>query len=106
MDAQIEARGHEASGNAPVSRRLRHGDGAKHQVTVNGRRILLDCGFFQGLKALRLRNWQPPPFDPHRIDAVVLSHAHIDHSGYLPLLVCNGFHGPIFCTPGTATTAR
>ena len=55
-----------------------------------------------GLKALRLRNWAAPPFDPHRIDAVVLSHGHLDHSGYLPLLVKRGFRGPIHCTSGTA----
>ena len=55
--------------------------GSKHLVTFNERRILLDCGLFQGLKALRLRNWAAPPFDARMIDAVVLSHAHIDHSG-------------------------
>ena len=60
--------------------------GSKHMVTANGRRVLLDCGLFQGLKPLRMRNWQAPPFDPQEIDAVVLSHAHLDHSGYLPLL--------------------
>lgn len=75
--------------------------GSKHLVTANGRRVLLDCGLFQGLKELRLRNWQAPPFDPVGIDAVVLSHAHIDHSGYLPLLARRGFRGPVFCTPGT-----
>src|SRR3989442_9288205 len=66
------------------------------------RRILLDGGLFQGLKALRLRNWEPRLADPARLDAVVLSHAHIDHSGYLPLLVRQGFRGPIYCTAGTA----
>lgn len=76
--------------------------GSKYLVTVGGRRVLLDCGLFQGLKALRLRNWQAPPFDPATIDAVVLSHAHLDHSGYLPLLVRRGFRGPIHCTAGTA----
>lgn len=76
--------------------------GSKHLVTMNGRRVLLDCGLFQGLKVLRLRNWQPPPFDPESVEAVVLSHAHLDHSGYLPLLVRLGFGGRIFCTPGTA----
>jgi metallo-beta-lactamase family protein len=76
--------------------------GSKYLVTDNGRQVLIDCGLFQGLKDLRLRNWAKPPFAAERIDAVVLSHAHIDHSGYLPLLVRNGFSGPIYCTPGTA----
>jgi metallo-beta-lactamase family protein len=68
--------------------------------------VLLDCGLFQGLKVLRQRNWRPPPFDPTRLDAVVLSHAHLDHSGYLPLLVRHGFRGPILCTPGTESLVR
>jgi metallo-beta-lactamase family protein len=76
--------------------------GSKHLVTANGRKVLLDCGLFQGLKSLRERNWQPPPFAPAELDAVVLSHAHIDHSGYLPLLVRRGFHGPVYCTRATA----
>ena len=80
--------------------------GSKYLLTVNGRRVLLDCGLFQGLKALRLRNWQAPPFDPSSVDAVVLSHAHLDHSGYLPLLVRRGFRGPILCTPGTEELLR
>jgi metallo-beta-lactamase family protein len=76
--------------------------GSMHLVTANGRRVLLDCGLFQGLKDLRLRNWREPPFDPKAIDAVVVSHAHIDHTGSLPLLVRRGYRGPIFCTPATA----
>lgn len=76
--------------------------GSKHLVRFAERNVLLDCGQFQGLKELRLRNWAEPPFAPHSLDAVVLSHAHIDHSGYLPLLVRYGYRGPIFCTPGTA----
>ncbi len=76
--------------------------GSKHLLEWAGRKILLDCGLFQGLKELRLRNWNTPPFEPSAIDAVVLSHAHLDHSGYLPLLVKNGFAGPIYCTAGTA----
>ncbi len=73
-----------------------------HLVTAGDRRVLLDCGLFQGLKALRLRNWDRRVPDPRTIDAVVLSHAHIDHSGYLPLLARQGFHGSIYCTAGTA----
>ncbi|MBL9100941.1 MAG: MBL fold metallo-hydrolase [Myxococcales bacterium] len=76
--------------------------GSKHLVEAGGRRVLLDCGLFQGLKSLRLRNWEPPVFDPVTLDAVVLSHAHLDHSGYVPLLVKHGFRGPIYCTPATA----
>lgn len=63
--------------------------------------MLVDCGLFQGLKQLRLRNWQPPPVSPREIDAVVLTHAHIDHSGYLPVLVNRGFAGRIYCSPAT-----
>lgn len=76
--------------------------GSKHLVTAGDRRVLLDCGLFQGLKALRLRNWAPPPVDPATLHAVVLSHAHVDHSGYLPLLARHGFRGSVFCTRGTA----
>ena len=65
-------------------------------------RILVDCGLFQGLKALRLRNREPLPFDPHGLDAVVLTHAHLDHSGFLPVLVKAGYAGPIYCTAPTA----
>ena len=68
--------------------------------------MLLDCGLFQGLQDLRHRNWGPPGFDPARLAAVVLSHAHIDHSGYLPVLVRKGFRGPVFCTSGTADLLR
>jgi Predicted exonuclease of the beta-lactamase fold involved in RNA processing len=76
--------------------------GSRHLLESDRARVLLDCGLFQGLKALRARNWQPPPLDPARLDAVVLSHAHIDHSGYLPRLVHAGFAGPVYCTPATA----
>ena len=75
--------------------------GSKYLVTTSTKRILVDCGLFQGLKKLRLRNWEPFPIDPADIDAVLLTHAHLDHSGYLPLLVRNGFRGPIHCTAGT-----
>ena len=70
-------------------------------VEAGGRRILVDCGLFQGFKQLRLRNWEPLPVDPRAIDMVVLTHAHLDHSGYLPLLVRNGFKGPVLSTPAT-----
>lgn len=80
--------------------------GSKHLLSANGRRVLLDCGLFQGPKALRQRNWQPLPFDASGIDAVVLSHAHLDHSGALPLLVRQGFRGRIWCTPGTKDLLR
>lgn len=63
--------------------------------------MLVDCGLFQGLKQLRLRNWDTLPFAANEIDAVVLTHAHIDHSGYLPLLIRNGFKGRVYCTSGT-----
>lgn len=75
--------------------------GSKHLLEVDGHRILVDCGLFQGLKELRLRNWSALPVDPRRIDAVVLTHAHLDHCGYLPRLVAAGFAGRVFCTPGT-----
>ena len=79
--------------------------GSKHLISANGSRVLLDCGLFQGLKELRLRNWAAPPVDPKTIDAVVLSHAHLDHSGYLPLFAHRGFEGPIYCTPATRELA-
>jgi metallo-beta-lactamase family protein len=75
--------------------------GSKHLLEDGPRRLLLDCGLFQGLKALRLRNWAPPPVSPPTLGAVVLSHAHIDHSGYLPRLCRDGFTGPVYCTRGT-----
>jgi metallo-beta-lactamase family protein len=75
--------------------------GSKHLLEVDGRRVLVDCGLFQGLKELRLRNWEPFAIDPTSIDAAVLSHAHLDHCGYLPRLVAAGYRGRIFCTPAT-----
>src|SRR5437867_7359477 len=75
--------------------------GSKHLLEFEGRRVLVDCGLFQGLKELRRRNWAPLPVDPATIDAVVLTHAHLDHCGYLPRLVAGGFRGRIFCTPAT-----
>ncbi len=76
--------------------------GSKYLLEQNGHRILVDCGLFQGYKQLRLRNWAPLPVAPSSISAVVLTHAHLDHSGYLPLLVKNGFRGAVICTQATA----
>ena len=76
--------------------------GSKYLLEVDNRKILIDCGLFQGLKELRLRNWQPLPFDPAELSTVVLTHAHLDHTGYLPRLVAEGYHGRVFCTPGTS----
>jgi len=75
--------------------------GSKYLLSVGDLEVLFDCGMFQGLKELRLRNWSPPPLGPGRVKAVVLSHAHIDHSGYLPCLVKHGYNGPIYATPAT-----
>ncbi len=80
--------------------------GSKFLLTASGRRILIDCGLFQGLKELRLRNWDRLPIDPRSIDAVVLTHAHLDHSGYLPLLRRSRFRGPIFATQSTVDLCR
>ena len=76
--------------------------GSKHLLDVHGKKILVDCGLFQGLKELRLRNWEPLPFDPSDLSAVILTHAHLDHTGFLPRLVADGYHGRVFCTAGTA----
>ncbi len=76
--------------------------GSKYLVTHGGQRLLVDCGLFQGYKPLRLRNWAPLPVPAADIDAVVLTHAHLDHSGYLPLLARQGFTGPVYCTAATA----
>jgi metallo-beta-lactamase family protein len=75
--------------------------GSKHLLDTGANRVLIDCGLFQGLKALRERNWRPFPVPPSAIDAVILTHAHLDHCGYLPRLVAEGFAGRVLCTPGT-----
>jgi len=75
--------------------------GSKYLVEAGGSRILVDCGLFQGYKNLRLLNWQPLPINPKDIDAVVLTHAHLDHSGALPLLVLEGYRGPVYATRAT-----
>ncbi len=76
--------------------------GSKYLLESAAHRILVDCGLFQGLKQLRLRNWAPPPVEPESVQALVLTHAHLDHSGYLPLFVKNGFAGPVHASSGTA----
>ena len=80
--------------------------GSKHLIESDGYRVLVDCGLFQGLKALRLRNWEPFPINPASINSVILTHAHIDHSGYLPRLVHDGFNGVVYGTPATVDLAR
>ncbi len=80
--------------------------GSKHLIESDGYRVLVDCGLFQGLKALRLRNWEPFPINPASINSVILTHAHIDHSGYLPRLVHDGFNGVVYATPATVDLAR
>ena len=79
--------------------------GSKTLLDTDGGRVLVDCGLFQGRKNLRLQNWEPFPVPPNSIDAVVLTHAHIDHCGYLPRLVNEGFTGPVYCTDGTKKLA-
>ena len=79
--------------------------GSRHLVEHNGCKILLDCGLFQGLKKIRSRNWDVFPIPPESIDTVVLSHAHIDHTGWLPRLVKQGFNGDIYATPATRDLA-
>lgn len=80
--------------------------GSKYLVRQGDSTLLVDCGLFQGYKPLRLRNWSSLPVDPASINAVILTHAHIDHSGYLPLLARQGFRGKVFCTEGTADLCR
>ncbi|AFM12198.1 MBL fold metallo-hydrolase RNA specificity domain-containing protein [Turneriella parva] len=75
--------------------------GSKYLVRHNGQNILVDCGLFQGLKTLRVRNWNPLPINIAEIDAVVLTHAHVDHSGYIPRLIKDGFRGKIYASEAT-----
>src|SRR5438128_3120832 len=82
--------------------------GSKHLINTssdadgrNGTQVLVDCGLFQGQKEWRERNWQDLPIDAAQIDAVILTHAHLDHSGWIPRLVKEGFRGPIYATPAT-----
>lgn len=80
--------------------------GSRFLIEVNGSRVLIDCGMFQGLKPLRLRNWEPFPVPPDSIDLVVLTHSHLDHVGYLPALYEAGFRGPVLATPPTVDLAE
>ncbi len=75
--------------------------GSKYLLTCNNKKILVDCGLFQGLKSLRLKNWDRLPIDPSQIDSIILTHAHIDHSGYIPRLIKEGFRGKIYSTAAT-----
>jgi len=80
--------------------------GSRHLLEAAGLRVLVDCGLFQGLKKLRLLNWEPPGFEPGFLDHVILTHAHIDHTGWVPRLVQYGYRGPLHCTPPTAELAE
>lgn len=75
--------------------------GSKYLLRSGDQKILVDCGMFQGLKSLRLQNWDGFPIPPSEVDAIILTHAHIDHSGYIPRFIKNGFRGKIYCTPAT-----
>lgn len=80
--------------------------GSKYLLSYQDKRILVDCGLFQGLKELRIKNWDRFPIDPRSIDAIILTHAHIDHSGFIPRLIKDGFRGKIHCTPATLELCR
>jgi metallo-beta-lactamase family protein len=80
--------------------------GSKFLVRSGASTILIDCGLFQGLRELRERNWEDPPISPQSLDAVILTHAHIDHCGYLPRLVAAGYRGPVYATAATGELAR
>ncbi len=80
--------------------------GSKYLLEADGARVLVDCGMFQGLKKLRLLNWEPTPFDIKTLDAVLLTHAHLDHVGYLPRIVKEGYNRRVFCTSATAKLAE
>jgi len=75
--------------------------GSKYLLEVGNKKILIDCGLFQGRKDLRLMNWERFPIKASSIDCIILTHAHIDHSGYIPRLVKQGFHGKVYCSEAT-----
>jgi metallo-beta-lactamase family protein len=75
--------------------------GSKFLLEAGSRRVLFECGVFQGSRELKEKNWTAPPFDPASLDAIVLTHAHIDHTGYVPRIAKNGFGGPVYVTPPT-----
>ncbi len=80
--------------------------GSKYLLEAGDARVLIDCGMFQGLKKLRQSNWDPTPFDAKSLDAVVLTHAHLDHTGFLPRVVKEGFQHKIYCSPATSKLAE
>ncbi len=75
--------------------------GSKYLVEAAGKKLLVDCGLFQGMEDLKERNWNPLPVDPKTIDYLMLTHAHLDHTGWLPVLVRDGYNKPIFANPAT-----
>src|SRR5579859_674230 len=75
--------------------------GSKYLVEAAGKKLLVDCGLFQGTNELKERNFKPLPVDPKTIDYAVLTHAHLDHTGWLPVLARDGYRGPIFANPAT-----
>ena len=80
--------------------------GSKYIIHINDKKIMIDCGIFQGRKELRRRNWDEPAFDPKEIDVIILTHAHIDHIGFLPVMIKKGFKGKIYATPPTIDLAK
>ena len=80
--------------------------GSRFLVTCAKQQVLVDCGMFQGFKHLRLKNWAPLPFDPKHVHAVLLTHAHIDHSGYVPRFINEGFGGDVYSTRATTDLCK